>query len=275
MKRIPFVKMHGLGNDFVLLEEGMIEPSQYKDFAKRYLNRNFGIGGDGLLIIGKSENADISMRIFNPDGTEAQMCGNGIRCAVLFAKDKGMVNKEEITVETLSGIKRVWINDTGVKVDMGIPNLHAEEVPVKVNKEYVIDHPLRVRGRWFRITCLSMGNPHCVIFRDVTDEELIKFGPIIENHRIFPERINVEFVKVVNKSRIEVKVWERGAGKTLACGTGACASLVASFLNGLTEREAEVILPGGNLFIQWGELGHVFMTGPAEYVYEGEIILTK
>lgn len=266
---IEFVKMEGLGNDFVLIEGERYPSLDYRDFSKRCLDRHYGIGGDGLLVVGKSQKADIYMRVFNPDGSEAEMCGNGIRCCALYAKDKGMVGTDDIHVETLAGIKKVSITKEGVRVDMGIPKLHPDEIPVKVKKEAVIDHPLRINGKWVRITFVSMGNPHAVLFMEPDEGTFRILGPLIENHPLFPKRTNVEFVKVIDRNEIKVKVWERGAGPTLACGTGACASLVASHLKGLTERKASVFLPGGKLLIEWGDMGHVFMTGPANYIFMG------
>lgn len=272
---VEFVKMHGLGNDFVVIDGNRYSHLNLAHLARKCLDRHFGIGGDGLLVVGSSMEADISMRVFNPDGSEAQMCGNGIRCVARYASDCGMVKGNEIRVQTLAGIRKVWLTEKGIKVDMGIPRLHPGEIPVRVKGETVIDHPLKAGRRTFKITCVSMGNPHCVIFMDADEKKVTELGPLIENHRIFPERTNVEFVKVINRKKLEVKVWERGAGLTLACGTGACASLVASHLKGLTEREAEVHLPGGKLFIEIGERGHVFMTGPAEYVFAGKFPLKE
>ncbi len=261
--------MEGLGNDFVLIEGEKYPDLNYSEFSKKCLDRHFGIGGDGLLVVGKSKRADIYMRIFNPDGSEAEMCGNGIRCAGLYARDSGMVNKDEIDVETLAGIKKIFIKNDGIMVDMGIPKLHPDEIPVKAKGEVILDYPLRVKERWLRITCISMGNPHTVIFMDPDDEEFRTLGPLIESHQIFPKNTNVEFVKVIDRKSIKVKVWERGVGPTLACGTGACAALVASHLKNFTERKAEVFLPGGKLIIEWGDSGHIFMTGPANYVFKG------
>jgi diaminopimelate epimerase len=267
--KVEFVKMEGLGNDFVIIEGEKYPDLNYSEFSKKCLDRHFGIGGDGLLVVGKSQKADIYMKIFNPDGSEAEMCGNGIRCVAIYARDSGMVNKDEIDVETLAGIKKIFITKDGVKVDMGIPKLHPDEIPVKIEGEAIIDHPLRIKGKWLKITCVSMGNPHAVIFMEPDEDEFKKFGPLIETHKIFPKKTNVEFVKVIDKNTIRVKVWERGAGPTLACGTGACASLVASHIKGLTERKADVYLPGGKLIVEWGDMGHVFMTGPANYVFKG------
>lgn len=262
--------MQALGNDFVLIEEEG-KSIDYSEFARKYLVRRFGIGGDQLLVIAPSNRADIKMRIFNSDGSEAEMCGNGIRCVARYVREVKGMYKDELTVETLAGIKRIWFEKKGIRVDMGIPALNPSLIPANFDGEVVIDRPLKVKGKWFRINCVSVGNPHCVIFKDVSDEELRTYGPLIENHPSFPKRTNVEFVKVIDRNTIEVKVWERGAGATLACGTGACASLVAAVLNELTDRSAEVRLPGGSLYIEWGEKSHLFMTGPAEFVYRGEL----
>lgn len=270
---VVFWKMQALGNDFVLIEEEKGLSIDYPEFARSCLRRRFGIGGDQLLVLSSSNKGDVRMRIFNKDGSEAEMCGNGIRCVGRYVREVKGMYKDEISVETLAGVKKVWFERRGIRVDMGIPVLNPSEIPANFDGEVVINRPLRIKGRWLRVNCISMGNPHCVIFKSVSDYELRAYGPLIENHPSFPQKTNVEFVEVINRNTIDVKVWERGAGATLACGTGACASLVAAVLNELTQREVEVRLPGGSLYVEWGERSHVFMIGPAEFVYRGEIEL--
>ena len=280
---IKFTKMHGAGNDYIYVytpENQISNPSQT---AIEWSKPHFGIGSDGLILIGDSEIADFSMHIYNNDGSEAMMCGNGVRCVAKFVYDKGLTDKKEITVETLSGIKKIQVNtdsDNKVvsgRVDMGEPILRAPLIPIDIEKESVIDYPVAVDGAEYKITGVSMGNPHAVVFVDDPGAlNLEKIGPFFENHVLFPERINTEFVNVIDRETVEMRVWERGAGETLACGTGACATTVACVLNGLTERKVTVKLVGGDLTVEWDEdTGHVFMTGPAEEVFSGEINLDR
>lgn len=270
-----FIKMHGLGNDFVVVqaEEVVSDP---EELARRVCDRHFGIGADGLVFILPSARADLRMRIFNPDGSEAEMCGNAIRCVAKYAFESGLVRRPELKVETGAGIIKPRLHlEVGrvkeVKVDMGEPVLERGQIPMAGPPGRVVDENLTVYGKTFRITAVSFGNPHCVIFLpDVTSVELSIIGLKIEHHPAFPRRTNVEFVQVLTPNRIRVRVWERGAGETLACGTGACAAVVAGVLNGLCDREAWVELPGGELFIVWAEDNHVYMTGPAAEVFRGE-----
>lgn len=276
---MEFVKMHGLGNDFVVLDHFFAHPaSDYPALARKLCHRQFGIGGDGLIVVLPSEHADLRMRIFNPDGSEPEMCGNGIRCVARFAYDQGYVRRSTITVETLAGNLTLQLTLAdgevrGIRVDMGKPILRAGEIPVLSAGDQVVAETLAVDGKTFEFTAVSMGNPHCVIFlEDWRELDFEHFGPLLENHERFPRKTNVEFVKVEGPEELTMKVWERGAGPTLACGTGACASLVASVLNGKTGRRTTIHLPGGDLFIEWGEDQHVYMTGPATYVFQGNLL---
>jgi diaminopimelate epimerase len=272
--------MHGLGNDFIVVDGFALhlDESILSDLSKRVCDRNFGIGGDGLVLVLPSETADFLMRMLNPDGSEAQMCGNGIRCAAKFAYDHGIVPANPVKVETLAGIMVIdlAIEDgkvTAAKVNMGAPRLVRSEIPMAGQGDGpVVAEPLTIDGRAFAVTCVSMGNPHCITFVDDAESFPVReIGPKFENHPAFPERTNVEFIQVINRKEIRMRVWERGAGETLACGTGACASTVASILNGLTERAITVHLNGGDLRIEWLEDGPVMMTGPAVEVFTGEI----
>ena len=280
--KIDFIKMHGLGNDFILIDclsKSLGDSSFLSYLAKKLCNRNFGIGADGLILILPSSKADLRMRIFNYDGSEAQMCGNGIRCFAKYAYENKLVSKNKFTVETLAGIiiPELIFKDkeiSGIKVNMGTPKLKRREIPMEgEDTPTVVDETLRIDSKYiFKITCVSMGNPHCIIFvNNVQSIPVDEIGPKIENHPLFPEKTNVEFIQVLNKQEINFRVWERGVGETLACGTGACAALVASVLNKKTDREAIIHLPGGDLDIQWADDGHVYMTGPAELVFRGEM----
>jgi len=282
--KIDFVKMHGLGNDFILIDclsKPLGDSSFLSYLAKKLCNRNFGIGADGLILILPSSNTDLKMRIFNSDGSESQMCGNGIRCFAKYAYENKLVSKNKFTVETLAGIitPELIFKDkeiSGIKVDMGIPKLKRREIPMEgENAPTVVNEILKINSKYiFKITCVSMGNPHCIIFvNDVQSIPVDEIGPKIENHPLFPEKTNVEFIQVLNKQEINFRVWERGVGETLACGTGACAALVAAVLNKKTDREAIIHLPGGDLDIRWADDGHVYMTGPAELVFRGEMII--
>ncbi len=275
-----FTKMQGIGNDYVYVNcfEEMVEnPSEA---AIRVSDRHFGIGSDGLILICPSQVADCQMVMYNSDGSCSQMCGNGIRCVGKFVHDKGIVNKSTVTVETLGGIKTLELHfEDGitktVTVDMGEPVLQPDRIPVKGGGEVFLSKPVLVDGKEWHITAVSIGNPHAVVYVEDTGAlELPKIGPSFERHRIFPERTNTEFIQVIDRHTLRMRVWERGSGETLACGTGACAALVASVLNGKCERTATVKLLGGDLLITWDEdTNHVFMTGPAEFVFEGEIYL--
>ena len=278
---IKFTKMHGLGNDYVYMDAIHQNIENESSLAQFVSNRNFGIGSDGLILICKSDVADFKMRMFNSDGSEAEMCGNGIRCVGKFVFDKGLTNKTEVKIETLAGIKTLKLNIkkgkvSTARVDMGEPILEPKEIPVISNEDIVKNLEISVEDRNFRFTCVSMGNPHAITFVDDTKNfDVEKYGKVIEVDKNFPRKTNVEFIEVIDKNNIKMRVWERGAGETLACGTGACASTVACILNGLTDRKVNVELLGGTLEIEWNkEDNHVYMTGPAVTVFEGEVLET-
>ena len=277
---LKFTKMHGCGNDYIYIDGARerIPAEQKPELVRRLSDRHFGIGGDGVIFINPSDQADFEMEMYNMDGTRAEMCGNGIRCVAKYVYDYGLTDKTSISVETLAGIKYLDLTvEDGkvvlVKVDMGKPMLRPEEVPVVSEKEEVIDEPITVDGQEYRMTCVSMGNPHAVVFidQDVKEFPLETVGVKFENHERFPKRVNTEFVNVLDRHTAQMRVWERGSGETLACGTGACAVAVACALNGLTEDEVTVKLLGGDLQIKWDrEKNTVYMTGPAEVVFDGE-----
>lgn len=273
---MKFTKMQGLGNDYVYvncLEENVENPSKT---AVQVSDRHFGIGADGLILIRPSKQADFEMEMYNADGSRGEMCGNGIRCVAKYVYDYGLTDKTHISVETLGGIKYLDLMvEAGkvkqVKVDMGSPILEAEKIPIKGSGKRVLHEAIRVDGTEYHITGVSMGNPHAVVFmEDVNNLEIEKIGPLFEHHECFPKRVNTEFVHVLDRKHVEMRVWERGSGETLACGTGACAVAVACVLNGLTEEEVTVKLLGGDLQIRWDrEKNTVYMTGPAEVVFDG------
>ena len=280
---MKFTKMQGIGNDYVYVncfKEEVKDPAAVARFVS---DRHFGIGSDGLILIRPSEKADCTMDMYNLDGSQGAMCGNGIRCVAKYAYDYGIVDKTDIAVETKAGIKYLHLTlkdgkDSEVRVNMGAPILEAEKIPIVSEKEQVIDESLEVEGKEYYITGVSMGNPHAVIFLDYSPKELEleKIGPSFENHKRFPDRINTEFVHVLNRNTVEMRVWERGSGETMACGTGACAVAVASILNGFTEDEVTVKLLGGDLKIFWDRKENlVYMTGPATTVFDGEIELPE
>lgn len=274
--------MHGLGNDFVFLDHFSVSTDQdYPTLATKLCHRQFGVGGDGLAIILPSIIADARMRIFNPDGSEPEMCGNAIRCFARYVYDRGIVLNNPMHVETLAGVLTLDLDVQngqvqGVRVDMGEPILRADLIPVMGQGEPVVGQPIEVLGETFLYTAVSMGNPHCIIFvEDIETLDFERIGPAIEKHLLFPRKTNVEFIRVNSPQDITMKVWERGAGPTLACGTGACASVVAAVLNHKTERSVTVHLPGGDLWIEWGADNHVYMTGPGTYVFKGEWLEAK
>ncbi len=276
---MKFTKMHGLGNDFVFLDyfaAGTTE-EDFAALAVKLCNRNFGIGADGLVLVLPSELADARMRILNSDGSEPEMCGNAIRCFAKYLYERQLVTKNPLSVETLSGVLKLNMNVNegkveSVTVDMGEPVLQPELVPTAASGGTVLNHPLHADGREFSITAVSMGNPHCITFvEDAASVPLAEIGPKLETHEFFPRHTNVEFVQVLDPSHVIMRVWERGAGATLACGTGACATVVACVLNGKTERKIEVRLPGGDLLVEWGDDNHLYMTGPAAEVFNGEV----
>ena len=273
---MEFTKMQGLGNDYVYVncfKEKIENPSE---MAVKVSNRHFGIGSDGLILIKPSEVADFEMEMYNADGSRGEMCGNGIRCVAKYVYDYGLTDKTSISVETLGGLKYLDLTVehgkvTLVKVDMGTPILKPELIPIVAKGETVIDEPIMVGGKEYHMTGVSMGNPHDVVFMDdIKNLEIEKIGPLFENHERFPNRINTEFVNVIDRHTAQMRVWERGSGETLACGTGACAVAVACILNGLTENTVTVKLLGGDLRIEWDrEKNTVYMTGPAEVSFDG------
>lgn len=274
--KFNFSKWHGLGNDFVIVNGFEEKIENVSEMAVQVCDRHFGIGADGLVLILPSEIADFQMRIFNSDGSEAEMCGNVTRCIARYAFEYGLTDKTKITLETKAGIIKpelIFIDGTlsTVRVDMGEPRLKRAEIPMLGNAdEKVVNEVLVVDGAEYHITCASMGNPHCIVFvDDITSINLSQIGPKIEMHPVFPKKTNVEFVQVNNKQKMRMRVWERGAGITMACGTGTCATLVAAVLNGKIDRQATVELDGGELFIEWGLDNHVYMSGPAVEVFRG------
>lgn len=275
---LEFTKMQGLGNDYIYIDATKIRIKNPNMLAKYMSDRHFGVGADGLILILPSSKADFSMRMFNADGSEAEMCGNGIRCVAKFVYDKCLTDKKIITVDTKAGIKTLTLNVVGkyvdtVKVDMGIPKYESECIPVISNTKIAKNLKIEILDKIFDVTCVSMGNPHTVIFVDDVDSfDVKKYGELIEKNEMFPQRTNVEFVEIKDNSNIKMRVWERGTGETLACGTGACASVVACVLNGLTSRNVRVKLLGGNLDILYNDNNHVYMTGPAKTVFEGKLV---
>lgn len=277
---MKFTKMHGIGNDYVYVncfEETVENPSEV---AVKISDRHFGVGSDGLILIKPSKVADFEMAMYNADGSRGEMCGNGIRCVAKYVYDRGLTDKTSLSIETLAGIKYIDLTvENGkvslVRVNMGAPELIADKIPVISDTKEVIAQLLLVNGKTYDVTCVSMGNPHCITFmeEDVRKLDLTAVGPAFENHEKFPNRINTEFVNVLDKKTLRMRVWERGSGETLACGTGACATAVAAIVNGLTEEEVTVELLGGNLQIRWDrEQNLVFMTGPATIVFDGETV---
>ena len=277
---MKFTKMQGLGNDYVYVNCFKETIENPPEMAKKVSNRNFGIGSDGLIMINPSDVADFEMEMYNADGSRSEMCGNGIRCVGKYVYDYGLTEKEHISVETLAGIKYLDLTvEDGkvklVKVDMGSPELVPENIPIVADGNRVIDEPINVNGTEYRMTGVSMGYPHAVVYVEyVKGLDIETIGPAFENHERFPNRVNTEFVKVLDRNTVEMRVWERGSGETMACGTGACAVAVACILNGFTEDKVTVKLLGGDLQIEWDkEADKIYMTGPAEVSFDGEINL--
>lgn len=278
MEKIKFTKMHGTGNDYIYVD---MTTNYYRcdpaELSRKISDRHFGAGSDGLILVhdSKTDAADFKMRIFNPDGSEAEMCGNGIRAFAKYLYEHRLTNKKTLKIETGAGIKTVELvfkagSIWGAKVDMGEPILEGNRIPVALDKSPVVNEDVEVDGKTLKFTAVSMGNPHCIIFADELTDELVKgIGPKIERHSMFPKKVNVEFVKILDSSHIEMRVWERGTGETMACGTGASAAAVACSLNGKTGKKVNVKVLGGELQIEWAANNHVYMTGPAEEVFEG------
>ena len=277
---MKFTKMHGCGNDYVYIN-GFEEKLAYEDkpeIVRKISDRHFGIGSDGAIFINPSKIADFEMEMWNADGTRAEMCGNGIRCVAKYVYDHRMTENTEISIESFGKIKYITVTPDDenkaklVRVDMGEPILTAKDVPVVSENERVIDEEIEVTGKTYKMTCVSMGNPHCVVFLDPDGQNLESIGPAFENHERFPKRTNTEFVKILDRKNVRMRVWERGTGETLACGTGCCATAVACILNGLTDDEICVHVLGGDIYVKWDrESNHIFMTGPAATVFEGKI----
>lgn len=276
MPELRFTKMHGCGNDYVYISTFDQTVTDHAELTKKLSDRRFGIGGDGLIFVSPSDIADAKMRIFNMDGSEAQMCGNGIRCVAKFLYDEGIARKEVLRIETLSGVKEIQLlfdgeEVTGATVDMGKAILNPAQLPVLLDGPAVIDRPVEIGGKECRITCVSMGNPHCVLFvEEVSSLPLESIGPVFEHAPLFPERINTEFVRVIDRTHLQMRVWERGSGETLACGTGACATVVAAVENGYCPKgePVTVSLPGGDLRITYTD-EQVLMQGPAVTAFRG------
>ena len=274
---MKFTKMQGCGNDYVYVNGFTEEIKDKPAFVRAVSDRHFGVGGDGAIFINPSDVADFEMEMYNADGSRSEMCGNGIRCVAKFVYDKGMTNQEHISIVSAGQIKYLDLDIkdgkvANVKVNMGAPILRAKDVPVISTMEESVDEPIVVQGKEYRMTCVSMGNPHAIVFMDdVANLEIEKIGPYFENHAVFPNRTNTEFVEIVNRNRVNMRVWERGTGETLACGTGCCATVVACVLNGLTDTTVTVKVLGGEILIEWDrEANLVYMTGPATTVFEGE-----
>jgi len=271
-----FVKMHGIGNDYIYVDCFRKSVQEPEKLAVRISDRHFGVGGDGLILILPSEKAEARMRMFNADGSEGEMCGNGIRCLAKYVYEAGIARKPVLTVETAAGLLTLQLFTVGesvekVRVNMGTPRLRRQDIPMLGEGERVLGEPLTVGDRQFSVTGVSMGNPHCVVYVDeVATFPVSHYGPLLERHPLFPQRTNVEWVEWVNRREIRQRTWERGSGETLGCGTGACAATVASVLNGKTDRHVSVHLLGGDLEIEWAEDHHVYMTGPAVEVFRGE-----
>lgn len=273
-----FTKMHGLGNDYIYVDTSKEKVDNPSALAVKLSDRHFGVGADGLILINPSDVADFEMEMYNADGSRGEMCGNGIRCVGKYVYDFGLTDKKELSIETLAGIKYLTLTvEEGkvskVRVDMGEPVFKAKQIPVETDLEEVISASIKVLDKDFTMTCLSMGNPHAVVpVEDVEGFYIEKYGPAFESNNLFPKRINTEFIRVIDRKNVEMRVWERGSGETFACGTGACAVAVACARLGLTDREADIKLLGGTLHIEWDEkTNHVFMTGPATTVFTGQI----
>jgi len=273
--------MHGLGNDFIVVNnlEERLPQGRFAEIARKWCDRRFGIGGDGIVLVDPSKVANLRMRIFNADGSEAEMCGNGIRCLAKYVYDRRIHTDTTLTVETLAGVKTLFLTVRGkevelVRVDMGEPILQREQIPMLGEGTPVKGEKLPVGEHELLVTCVSMGNPHCVtLVSDVDNYPVATVGPLVETHPAFPRKTNVEFIQPLSSAEVKMRVWERGCGETMACGSGACAAAVACHMNGVTDRKVTVHLLGGDLLIEWGEDNHVYMTGPAVEVFQGEVAL--
>lgn len=278
---MKFTKMQGCGNDYVYINgfEEHILPDEKPELVRKLSERHFGIGSDGVIFINPSDIADFEMEMYNADGSRSEMCGNGIRCVAKYVFDKKMTQEKEFTIESFGKIKQITILEENgsaklIKVGMGQPELRTEKIPAIYDKEQVIGEKICVDGTCWEGTCVSVGNPHVVLFvEDVKTLDLEAIGPKFENHTMFPNRTNTEFVKVLDRNTVEMRVWERGTGETLACGTGCCATAVACILNGKTDNQVCVKVLGGEILVEWDrESNEIYMTGPGEFVFEGEIL---
>lgn len=272
---LEFTKMEGIGNDYIYIDGIHQQVPMHSTFIQNISAFHTGIGSDGMIVILSSDKADFMMRIFNRDGSEAKMCGNGIRCFAKFVYDHRLTNQTFFTIETLGGIKKVWLNVennevVSVKVDMGVPVLKTEDIPCVFDKKTMINETVNVHHHDYQLTAISMGNPHVVMFVDDMDFPIREIGPVFEHHEMFPEGVNTEFVQVIDRHHIKMRVWERGSEETMACGTGACASMYASYLNGYCDSHVEVELLGGVLDIEYVD-DRIYMTGPAQTVFEGKL----
>ncbi len=281
MRKITFTKMQGIGNDYIYIDctkEEVLKQNEIVSFATRFSDRHFGIGSDGVILIKPSITSDFFMDMYNADGSQGKMCGNGIRCVAKYVYDKGLTKKENLEIETLSGVKKIKVTAqngkaVSVTVNMGKPILETEKIPALWSDKNMFNEAIAVGGKLFNITAVSMGNPHAVVYvKGIETLPVDKMGPLFEKHKIFPEGVNTEFVEIIDRTHLRMRVWERGSGETMACGTGACATVVASVINGFSDRKATVILNGGELNITWDEeSGEVIMEGPAEICYEGTV----
>ncbi len=268
---MKFAKVEATGNDFILIEAGEMQ-RDWPQLAISLCQRHFGVGADGLILLLPSKVADLGMRMFNPDGSEAEACGNGLRCLAIYAMEMGMA-EGELAVETLGGVRRVKALKEGIQVEMGMPRLKPEEIPMLAQGlDIIIDYPLAIQNRTLLLTCLSLGNPHAVCFLEEAVEgfPLLELGPEVENHPIFPNRVNFEIANVLDRKKVRARVWERGAGETLSCGSGACAVAVAARLHDAVESHVDIMLPGGDLTVDWDGVGEVMLSGPANLVFVGE-----
>ncbi len=285
-KNMKFTKMHGCGNDYIYVNgfAEHIEAERKPEIVRRLSDRHFGIGGDGVIFINPGQRAAFEMEMYNADGTRAQMCGNGIRCVAKYVYDQGLTDRTNIEIESFGKVRSLELTlgsdnkVTAVKVNMGAPVLSAAQIPVLSDNDQVISEEIEVNGKVYKMTCVSMGNPHAVVFMenvpafDLKDFDIESIGPHFERHARFPERTNTEFVRVIDRNNVQMRVWERGTGETLACGTGCCAVAVAGVLNGLTDTKVNVRVPGGEILCEWDRQDDlVYMTGPAATVFDGEI----
>ncbi len=280
---MKFTKMHGCGNDYIYVNgfAEHIDADRKPELVRRLSDRHFGIGGDGVIFINPGKSAAFEMEMYNADGTRAQMCGNGIRCVAKYIYDHGLTDQTDIAIESFGRVKYLELTPgsddkvSTVRVNMGEPVLRAAEIPVISDNEQVVSEAIEVDGKVYEMTCVSMGNPHAVVFiddADIKDLDIEALGPYFENHARFPERTNTEFVRIIDRNNVQMRVWERGTGETLACGTGCCATAVACVLNGLTDTKVNVSVPGGEILCEWDRQDNVvYMTGPAATVFEGEI----